>query len=346
MRNRWLFLLLFVGVLSHAQAPPTARAAFVYSAGSWLAAASTGTGPALSPQPPAIALYCYNSGTSSWVPADSSCFGSSGGGTTTYALTAAATGGAAPGSTFNGSAAVTLDYHSFGAQSNLSLIKGTLTDGDMCTYTASGTLLNCNTAIPTSGLSGMTSGQLPVAGSASTVTGSIAYATAATASTIVERDSSNNINATTFTGALTGTASGNLTSASTLDATKLSGSVPAASLVAANIPAVAVPTPSASITLAGPAGIAICTGTCTVSVPVPVAGYQFCILNDDNVSTAITLSALGSSARYENSARTAYGTAGTGTLVLSAAVGNTVCIAGRDSTHYLTTNYVGTVTVN
>ena len=38
-----------------------------------------------------------------------------GGGTTTNALTAAATGGAAPGTTFNGGAAVTLDYHSFGA---------------------------------------------------------------------------------------------------------------------------------------------------------------------------------------------------------------------------------------
>ncbi len=42
---------------------------------------------------------------------------SGGGGTTTNALTAAATGGAAPGSTFNGSAAVTFDYHSFGAAS-------------------------------------------------------------------------------------------------------------------------------------------------------------------------------------------------------------------------------------
>ena len=37
------------------------------------------------------------------------------GGATTNALTAAATGGAAPGTTFNGSAAVTLDYHSFGS---------------------------------------------------------------------------------------------------------------------------------------------------------------------------------------------------------------------------------------
>jgi hypothetical protein len=83
-----------------------------------------------------------------------------------------------------------------------------------------------------------------------------------------------------------------------------------------------------------------------VAVPVPVAGYQFCIMNDDNVSTAITLSALGSSARYENSARTAYGTAGTGTLVVAAAAADMVCIVGRDSTHYFTTTSSGVVTVN
>ena len=123
-------------------------------------------------------------------------------------------------------------------------------------------------------------------------------------------------------------------------------SIAAADLTATVIPAVAVPTPGTSITLAAPSGFAICTGTCTVSIPVPAAGYQFCIMNDDNVSTAITLSALGSSARYENTARTAYGTAGTGTFTATAAAGNMVCIVGRDSTHYLPTNYVGTWTAN
>jgi hypothetical protein len=54
-------------------------------------------------------VICWSNGTT-W-----SAVTSSGGGTTTNALTAATSGGAAPNSTFNGSAAVTFDYHSFGA---------------------------------------------------------------------------------------------------------------------------------------------------------------------------------------------------------------------------------------
>jgi hypothetical protein len=104
--------------------------------------------------------------------------GGGGGGTTTNALTAAATGGAAPGTTFNGSAAVTFDYHSFGAQVNLSLIEGTLTDGDMCTYTASGTLLNCNTAAFNPASPGAIGGTTPAAGNFTTVAASTSVAIA------------------------------------------------------------------------------------------------------------------------------------------------------------------------
>lgn len=116
-------------------------------------------------------------------------------------------------------------------------------------------------------------------------------------------------------------------------------------IVAGDLPTTPLTT-GTSVTLVAPRQYFICTGTCTVTVPVPAAGYEFCIMNDDNVSTAITLSALGSSAMYENTARTAYGTAGTGTLVATAVVGNKVCLVGRDATHYLTVSFNGTWTAN
>jgi hypothetical protein len=44
------------------------------------------------------------------------------------------------------------DWETFNAkQPNLSLLPGTYVNGDMCTYASSGTLLNCNTAVPTVG---------------------------------------------------------------------------------------------------------------------------------------------------------------------------------------------------
>lgn len=95
-----------------------------------------------------VALWASGSCSAGYLKYDGSCSTPSGSGTTTNAMTAAVSGGTAPSTTFDGSVARTFDYHSFGAQVNLSLVKGTYTDGDMCTYTASGTLLNCNTAIP------------------------------------------------------------------------------------------------------------------------------------------------------------------------------------------------------
>jgi hypothetical protein len=99
-------------------------------------------------------------------------------------------------------------------------------------------------------------------------------------------------------------------------------------------------------TVTGPNAYFVCTAACTVTPPVPVAGYQFCVMNDDAVTGVITLGAIGSSARYENTARTAYGTAGTGTLVSGGAVGDMICIVGRDSTHYLSPTFVGTWTAS
>lgn len=95
-----------------------------------------------------------------------------------------------------------------------------------------------------------------------------------------------------------------------------------------------------------PSSFFVCTGTCTVTPPLPQPGYEFCVWNDDNVSTVITLGALGGSARYENTARTAYGTAGTGTLTSGGSVGDLLCIVGRDTTHYFTTTFKGTWTAS
>lgn len=95
-----------------------------------------------------------------------------------------------------------------------------------------------------------------------------------------------------------------------------------------------------------PSGIYVCTTTCTVTPPVPKAGYQFCAFNGDNVSTVITLAALGSSAFYENTARTGYGTVGTGTFTSGGAAKDFVCIVGLDATHYITTSFNGTWTAH
>lgn len=105
-------------------------------------------------------------------------------------------------------------------------------------------------------------------------------------------------------------------------------------------------TAGTSVTLSTPRQYFVCTSTCTITVPVPAAGMEYCVMNDDNVATVITLSAIGSSARYENTARTAYGTAGTGTFISSGAVGDKVCIVGRDATHYLTPSFKGNWTAN
>lgn len=112
-------------------------------------------------------------------------------------------------------------------------------------------------------------------------------------------------------------------------------------------PAGATPLSSGtSVTLAVPRGYYICTSTCTVTLPVPAAGYEYCVRNDDNIATVITLAALGSSAMYEKTAFTSYGTAGTGTAVSSGAAGDKLCVLGLDATHYLVMSFNGTWSMN
>ena len=78
MKNILIMGLLFASSLCAAQVNPPPVSAYTFSGGSWVAAASLATTGALTYQPPASALYCFNSVTLKWVPADSTCLGSGG----------------------------------------------------------------------------------------------------------------------------------------------------------------------------------------------------------------------------------------------------------------------------
>lgn len=110
LKSAILASLLLTPFMALAQNPPPV-AAFTYSGSSWIAAATTSAANPINYQPPAAALYCFNSGTGKWVPADSSCFGGGGGGgnlsgtlTPTQLLfgSAAHTVSGIPGSTVDG----------------------------------------------------------------------------------------------------------------------------------------------------------------------------------------------------------------------------------------------------
>lgn len=103
---------------------------------------------------------------------------------------------------------------------------------------------------------------------------------------------------------------------------------------------------SGSASLTGPSEIYICTTTCSITPPVPAAGMQFCVENDAAVSTVITM--VGNTGVFYQKAvapgtANGYGSSG-GTMTSGGAVGDMVCLIGRDSTHYLVGAYGGTFT--
>ncbi len=118
----------------------------------------------------------------------------------------------------------------------------------------------------------------------------------------------------------------------------------ATGLPAAQVPAVLL-TSGTSRTLANNAEIVICTSTCTVTPPGTLAaGQQFCVQNDDNVATVITLAAV-SAIQYEGTARTSYGTANH-TMTSGGAAADQICMVAVSTTKFNVFSSTGTWTNN
>ena len=125
--------------------------------------------------------------------------------------------------------------------------------------------------------------------------------------------------------------------------TKMTAGVPSAA-TAADMPPVSLPTPGATCAMVGSSTFCVCTTTCTVTPLAPVAGSQLSVRNAPGVSTVITLAAIAA-VQYEKTNNSAYGTAATA-ATSGGAVGDSICIVGLDSGHYLTYSAVGVWTVN
>ena len=148
-------------------------------------------------------------------------------------------------------------------------------------------------------------------------------ATAATPSTLDERDGSGNVIATNTVAA------GKTALATDGSGASLTG------FTAPQIPATPISIAATTHTMTAPREYFFCnTATaCSVTLPVPAAGYEFCIRSDNNVSTAITLAGR-TNIYYELPARTGWGTVSAALVSKGAAVTNQVCVVGYDATHY------------
>jgi hypothetical protein len=118
--------------------------------------------------------------------------------------------------------------------------------------------------------------------------------------------------------------------------------IPSAALLAVNMPAAQMFVTSGTITPTAKSAIMHCTGTCTINLPVPSDGVQYCVRNAPGISTVITLAAI-SGVSYELQDHSAYGTVNH-TVVSGGTVGDQVCLVGSGATHYTMWSAAGTWT--
>lgn len=128
----------------------------------------------------------------------------------------------------------------------------------------------------------------------------------------------------------------------TVTNTMLAGSIDLSTKVTGTLANASVgPTPWSSgtgATLVAPRAYYECTTTCSITLPTPAAGYEFCVRNANNVATVITFAGIAS-VQFEVQAQTSYKSANT-SIVSGGAVTDRACWVGKDATHY----DVGTLT--
>lgn len=118
--------------------------------------------------------------------------------------------------------------------------------------------------------------------------------------------------------------------------------ITSAAIAAADIPATPVSIAATTHTMTAPREYFFCSTVtaCSVTLPTPAAGYEFCVRMDNNVSANITLANV-TNVYFEAPARTGWGTVSHGLKTTTAAVTNQICVVGYDATHYAVMSYTG-----
>ena len=198
------------------------------------------------------------------------------------------------------------DWSTFnGKQPALSLLPGTYVNGDLCTYTASGTLLNCNTAIPT---------------------GTVTTVSVATANGV-----SGTVANSTTTPAITLTL-GAITPSSSIATGIQDGQMPTAVTTGASASLGGTYSTGLTINENATAATAI-----TYTLPTAATGKWYCVTNGYNGSAANTgalellTSAAGQYIIWTDGTLSASGGYG----ISAGAARDSACVVGQDSTYWI-----------
>jgi len=127
----------------------------------------------------------------------------------------------------------------------------------------------------------------------------------------------------------------------TVDCVQTLGSLASAGTIPnANVAPITFVSGSGSATLVAPRQYYECTAACTLTLPPPQNGYEFCIRNKTNTAAVITLAAIPSVA-FELTNQTAYKAVNTA-IASGGTITDRVCYVGDGTTAYDVFSFAGT----